>query len=230
MTEAEWLSCADPALMVKFLRSKVNDRKLRLVLVGYCHQVWDLLSEHGRRPLAVAERYADGMATAEELEEAMYMADNAAVDADMWHQQAQDDRWLAGLSAEEDEAVLHEIDYRSRQLHAAMTVHTATFPMSWLRSQDFASLKEAGCKLLRDVVGNPFHSVTCNPAWLVWNNGMVRLIAQTIYDQRAFDRMPILADALEDAGCNNADILNHCRQPGVHVRGCWVVDLLLGKE
>jgi hypothetical protein len=55
-------------------------------------------------------------------------------------------------------------------------------------------------------------------------------IARAIYDGRAFERMPILADALEDAGCGDADILRHCREPGEHVRGCWVVDLLLGKS
>ena len=64
---------------------------------------------------------------------------------------------------------------------------------------------------------------------VAWNDGTVRKIAQAIYDERAFDRLPILADALEDAGCDNADILNHCRNGGEHVRGCWVVDLLLGK-
>jgi hypothetical protein len=66
--------------------------------------------------------------------------------------------------------------------------------------------------------------------WLSWNDGIVPKLAQAIYDDRVFDRLPILADALEEAGCTNADILNHCRQPGEHVRGCWVVDLLLGKS
>jgi hypothetical protein len=61
-------------------------------------------------------------------------------------------------------------------------------------------------------------------------NNTVIALAEAIYDERAFDRLPILADALEEAGCTNADILNHCRQPGEHVRGCWVVDLILGKE
>jgi hypothetical protein len=81
--------------------------------------------------------------------------------------------------------------------------------------------------LLRDIVGNPFRPVTLNPAWRTSN---VTGLAQAIYDDRAFDRLPILADALEDAGCDNADILNHCRDGGVHVRGCWVVDLVLGKQ
>jgi hypothetical protein len=80
---------------------------------------------------------------------------------------------------------------------------------------------------LRDVFGNPFRPVTLDPAWRTAN---VVSLARAIYDERAFDRMPILADALEDAGCTSADVLEHCRRPGEHVRGCWVVDLVLGKE
>jgi hypothetical protein len=90
--------------------------------------------------------------------------------------------------------------------------------------------KRIQADLLREVVGNPFRPVTINPAWLTWNDGTVRRIAQTIYDERGFDRMPILADALTDAGCDNEDILNHCRSEGPHVKGCWAVDLILGKE
>jgi hypothetical protein len=73
----------------------------------------------------------------------------------------------------------------------------------------------------------PPSNLTLNPSWLTLT---VRQLTQAIYDEGAFERLPILADALEDAGCDNADILNHCRQPGEHVRGCWVVDLVLGKE
>ena len=69
-----------------------------------------------------------------------------------------------------------------------------------------------------------------DPSWLAWNDGAIRKMAQAIYDARAFDRLPLLADALEDAGCTDAAILSHCREPGEHVRGCWVVDLLLGKS
>jgi hypothetical protein len=76
----------------------------------------------------------------------------------------------------------------------------------------------------------PFRPVAINPAWLAWNDGTVQKIAQAIYDERDFDRMPILADALEEAGCTNQDILDHCRSGGEHVRGCWVIDLVLGKS
>jgi hypothetical protein len=84
--------------------------------------------------------------------------------------------------------------------------------------------------LLRDIFGNPFRPATLDPAWLRWNDDAIPKLAQAIYDERSFDRLPVLADALEDAGCTDAEILKHCRQPGPHVRGCWVVDLLLGKE
>jgi hypothetical protein len=86
------------------------------------------------------------------------------------------------------------------------------------------------CDLIRDILGYPYRPVTIIPSWLCWNDGTVVKIAQSIYDERRFEDLPILADALEDAGCDNEDILAPCRQSDAHVRGCWVVDLILGKE
>ena len=106
----------------------------------------------------------------------------------------------------------------------------ASFELGW---DDFVSFpgwvaeRKAQASLLRDISGNPFRPVTIDRAW---RTATAVAIAQAIYDERAFDRLPVLADALEDAGCDNADLLGHCRSPGPHVRGCWVVDLLLGKE
>jgi hypothetical protein len=82
---------------------------------------------------------------------------------------------------------------------------------------------------LHDIFGNPFRPVTIAPALLRWNDRTLVSLAQSIYDDRAFDRLPILADALTDAGCDDERILAHCRSEGPHVRGCWVVDLILGK-
>jgi hypothetical protein len=82
--------------------------------------------------------------------------------------------------------------------------------------------------LLRDIFGNPFRPAIINPTWLTWHDGLLVSMAQKMYDCREFLGMPILADALEEAGCTDADILSHCREPGPHVRGCHVVDLLLG--
>jgi hypothetical protein len=83
------------------------------------------------------------------------------------------------------------------------------------------------CALVRDIFGNPFRPVTLDPSW---RTATVTSLGQAIYDQHAFDRMPILADALEDAGCTNQDILAHCRHPGEHCRGCWAVDVILGRS
>ena len=83
---------------------------------------------------------------------------------------------------------------------------------------------------LRDVFGNPFRPVRVAPAWLAWSGGTVPKLAQAIHEERAFDRLPILADALEEAGCTDADLLALCRGSRPHVRGCWAIDLILGKQ
>ncbi|MCE9561748.1 MAG: hypothetical protein K8U57_06795 [Planctomycetes bacterium] len=83
------------------------------------------------------------------------------------------------------------------------------------------------CNLVRDVVGNPYHPIARGPSWLT---STVVALAEGIYQERAFDQMPILADALQDADCDNTVILNHCRDEKLtHVRGCWALDLVLGK-
>ena len=82
--------------------------------------------------------------------------------------------------------------------------------------------------LLRDIVGNPFRPATFDPAW---RTSTVVALARQMYDSRDFTAMPILADALQDAGCTSDAILGHCRDAhATHVRGCWVVDLVLGKS
>jgi hypothetical protein len=86
----------------------------------------------------------------------------------------------------------------------------------------------AHCDIIRDIFGNPFRPVIIDSSWLTWNGGTIRQLAESIYTERAFDRIPILADALEDANCTDTAILYHLRGPGPHIRGCWVVDLLLG--
>jgi hypothetical protein len=109
---------------------------------------------------------------------------------------------------------------------ARWTTLIGRYPPTTAAAADRNSL----CALLRDLFGNPFRPLSCQPDWLRWHEGLVAELADAIYAERAFDRLPIVADALEDAGCTDAAILDHCRAPGPHVRGCWVVDLLLGKE
>jgi hypothetical protein len=85
-------------------------------------------------------------------------------------------------------------------------------------------------ELIRCLFGNPFNSRSLDNVWLMWNCGTVPKLTQAIYDDRRFSDLPILADALEEASCTDADVLSHCRSEGPHVRGCWVIDLLLGKD
>ncbi len=87
------------------------------------------------------------------------------------------------------------------------------------------------CRLLREFFGNPFRPAPAiDPSWLAWNGRLVSRLAHDAYDRRRFEELPVLADALEEAGCDEADLLGHLRGPGPHARGCWALDLLLGKS
>ena len=115
---------------------------------------------------------------------------------------------------------------------AATSADEAALMVGEARADEFDSAayedeQTIQARLLHDIFGNPFRPVTLNPPRLT---PKLMTLAQAIYLDRAFDMMPILADALEKTGCDNQDILSHCRGPGPHVKGCWVVDLVLGKE
>jgi hypothetical protein len=132
--------------------------------------------------------------------------------------------------------------FPERAAWGAMLAVTPAIELGPLHSTDgFQEGYLAGARLvqaafLRDLFGNPFRMVSINPVWLLrgsgrpWERGPVAELAQTIYDKRAFERLPVLADALEEAGCCDEDILRHLRNTEPHVRGCWVIDLLLGKS
>jgi hypothetical protein len=227
MTEAEWLDCCtNPAGMLDCLRGKTSDRKLRLFAVACCRSVFPLLVKLRREieeAIAIAEKFADGLATEAELS-GIYRdnipwdyEDSAAIQA--CNPEA---NWAARNSTRESSMV-------------ALKAWVRSHPQYRRRSKEARGGKQAESAtqtaLLRCIFGNPFRSPpSLDPAWLIWNGGVVEKVAERIYDERGFDHLSILADALEEAGCTDADILNHCRQPGEHVRGCWVVDLLLGKS
>ena len=112
---------------------------------------------------------------------------------------------------------------------ASVAAWTAMNRVSFVKSRDGTRSQERfyQCNLLRDIFGNPFQPITLDPVCVT---STVQQLANSIYQDRAFDRMPILGDALEEAGCDNAAILEHCPSGNEHVRGCWVLDLVLGKE
>jgi hypothetical protein len=213
MTETEWLVCTDPQLMVGFLTDGAgSDRKLRLFGCACCRHVWDWLTENCfRDAVEVAERFADGQASSKELAVAKRIS-GAALERN----------GLAGVTGPRYCAL-------GSAWSCTRNPQTAALYPLWVFNDGAQRSWEV--LLLRDIFGNPFRPIpSVPPVWLAWNDSTIQKLAQTIYDEHAFDRLPILADALEEAGCTNADILNHCRQPGEHVRGCWVIDLILGKE
>jgi len=205
MTEAEWLKCTDPQPMLAFLRGKVSDRKLRLFAVACSRRMWDWIDVLGRAAVEAAEDFADGLAGPDELRAARLACQGTGGQS----------AWYAAAS---NSAIAARNAARSAQAGVANNAP--------LGSETAELLAQA--RLLRDIFGDPFRSLSLDPK--PWLTPKVIELAQAIYDDRAFDRMPALADAIHKAGCDDSDILAHCRGPGPHVRGCWVVDMILGKE
>jgi hypothetical protein len=221
MTEEQWLAGADPKPMLEYLRGKVSDRKLRLfAAAGYrlCYGPDLTYSATAQRAVEVAERFADGLAGREELSQSSRAASDAvwySLDAVFGHTRASEVEGAAAQVAGEPAG-------------AAQAIPVARY------NPNYGELTAAQAGLLRDIVGGPFRPVTTSPAW---RTAQVMALARVAYDQRELPsgtldvaRLGVLADALEEAGCDQADLLGHLRGPGPHVRGCWALDLLLGKE
>jgi hypothetical protein len=211
MTEAEWLAEPHPTQQLWKLRGLLRSRQFRLFACACCRRIWDKLDEPGRRAVEVAERFADRRATARELAEARPPLGQMSV----WSPP----RCACGPTAQ---------IIRCAQEAAGFALSGEWFGLANWR-EVVVQARQAQNALLRDIAGNPFRRPALSPAWLHAQDGAAVKLAEAIYEERAFDRLPILADALEEAGCTDADILTHCRGGGEHVRGCWVVDLLRQK-
>jgi hypothetical protein len=216
--EARWLTEYDPELMLKFVRGKISERKLRLFAVACCRRIWHLLpAGPAREAVEMAEQYADGLATGARLKEARLAAGRCSA--------------VVARNASRDEAgtAAKTTSWAARVLAQDTAYEAAGQPdvHEW-EDHTWDNESYAQGALLRDVV-NPFHAPALEAALLRWQDGTIPGLAQAIYDERAFDRLPILADALEEAGCTDRVLLDHCRGPGPHVRGCWAVDAILGK-
>lgn len=219
MTEAEWLTCTDPMPMLTFLKDRADKRRCLLFACACERRLWGH-PDCEREKVEVTESYADGQATAAEVLAALEhigsehytLGDVTDMDPVAW----------ANDESERSAEYAANIEQRGPR--------TSTLGNIQAWDDSYATERNAHATLLREIFGNPFRPAGVKPSWLTWNDGIVVKLAQSIYDERAFDRMPILADALEDANCDNAEFLGHCRQPGPHVRGCWALDLLLGRS
>jgi hypothetical protein len=211
MTEAEWQVATDPRPMLEFLRGKASDRQLRLFACAYCRAVRDSLHLLPGTAVAVAERYADGVASDDDLA-------SERQGAPFPNEYAE---WVVGTSAYD--GAWHAVDWltNARDLMKSDPDAIRHFPIP------LDAIVGRSVHLLRDIFGpQPFRCISIAPKLLAWNDGAVGRIAGGIYQDRTFELLPKLADALEDAGCTDAELLGHLRSPGPHVRGCWAVDLV----
>jgi hypothetical protein len=220
VTEAEWLRRDEPAEMLSFLRERLAGRedarrKIRLWAAACCRQVWHRVKKARSRKLVEAsERYADGEVDFRDLK-AAWDAHGYVVGPRAWgiriaRSAAHRDIWQGALET------------------------WAALSLSGIDGGPESALEDrVQAGLFREVFGNPFRRVMVAPAW---RTPTVAALARGAYDERLLPsgelgphRLAVLADALEEAGCTDADLLGHLRGPGPHVRGCWAVDLLLGQ-
>jgi hypothetical protein len=198
---------------------------LRLLACACCRQVWDLLrAPDSRRAVEVAERYADGAASAVELGRARANAIKAADSGE--HQAAWAAYWAATTKASGPlwNAFAAAGGAMTRRAAAGFAYDHAA---AWDASQAMGNRDQVA--LIHEVVGNPFHPALPRAEWLTWGNGTIPAMARAIYEERAFHLLPILGDALEEAGCADPRWLEHSRDPrGQHVPGCWLLDALAG--
>jgi hypothetical protein len=234
--------------MLAFIREQGSDRKRRLFGCACCRRTWHLLKdERGRLALDIIERYSDGLANEKELAQAVELAKQVHEEtAGSAHEAAEKREDFVMVEQLSDEAEATDAIVSVAKMYieaAAIATRCALMPGYAQFSHHGHSEPQAVVEnvyhweheqqsiLLRDIFG-PLHfrSIFVDPAWLIWNDGIIPRLAQLIYDDRRFEDTPILADALLDAGCHDETLLAHCRTGGPHVRGCWVLDLILGKE
>jgi hypothetical protein len=232
MTEAQWRTGTDLKKMLKYLRRRASERKRRLFAVACCRRVLHLIpiqlylipDQQAAEALTTVERYADGLVGSTELiraEEHAYEIFSQAKDAGSESSRLVADALYGATCGDVGWDIA---EYAATNAAAGVG---ATAPRAQRKADQ---TKETATQLgtLREIFGNPFRPITVDPGWLTSD---VLALARGIYEERAFDRMPILADALQEAGCDSDDILNHLRDPNAtHVRGCWAIDLVLGKE
>jgi len=211
--------------MLPVLRGQATDRKYRLFAIACCRQIKPLFTdERTRRALEVCERFVEGLADLETLQKAFDGA-LAVYDENPDDSQGVESSALAMASTcwtndEKRETSLIDV--------VDNTIGVACFFFPWKNAKQIQ--RRRVCRLLREIFGNPFCPVSLSAGLLAWKEATVPRMAQAIYNEHAFELLPILGDAMEEAGCTDELILGHCRGPGEHFRGCWLVDAILGNN
>jgi hypothetical protein len=203
VSEGGWLACGDPRPMLAFLRGKVSDRKLRLfscAAARLCGYYRLVERPPDLEAIRRVEEWAGGGCQAG-------LADVEAI------AQTAGAKWASGPDP-----------FAGAENHAS-AAHAEPGQLT------------SYCSRVRCIFGNPFRPSSINPTWLAWDGGTVVKLAEAAYEQRAeprglldATRLSVLADALEDAGCTDSELVSHLRSPEPHVRGCWAVDLVRGRS
>ena len=260
MTESCWLESVHPKQMLEFLDRRMTQRQTRLLAAAFCRHIEDLITpERGKRLLVEGQRFgvfygefrpgppdcllravedvercADGLISVDVLAPANVLADRLSAVGGFYFD-CYVESWgpvdydliatCEAATAVHDASSVH-LHLERVATHASRAVYYSSGGTE--EKQGDASEDMAQCGLIRELIPFPKRQVAFTPAW---RTSDVMPLARGIYDERAFDRMPILADALQDSGCDSDDILNHLRDPhATHVRGCWALDLVLSKE
>ena len=223
MTEAEWLACGDPQPLIESLSCSISERKVRLFALACCRRVGHLfLGRHSWSAIEVGERAADGLASDTEREAAEAAAFQTFLDA-----RVHGDGSASHLAASAVWGAASRDTSATFEKGLIGYAHTVAIQAADATDQQVEE-RRTQTTMLRDIFGNPFRPVAFDPAW---RTDTAVSLARGMYDSREFGAMPILADALQDAGCEDEQVLTHCRDANqVHVRGCWVCDLVLGKS
>jgi hypothetical protein len=227
MSEAKWLAATSVIGLDLWRSAKQQHRKWRLFGVACCRRAMTVANEPRLEPLAVAaEQFADGEITWEDVKRVRKLLPlvNKEVGDPFGPKEPLKDT-LHGLDKVTSNKPVESLGADQPCYFAfAALARKSTSTEAW--TQAAKAEEKVQLELARCIFGNPFRPVEFDT---LWRSETVLALATGIYTERAFDRLPILADALEEAGCDHSDILTHCRGPGPHSRGCWVVDLVLKK-
>ena len=211
--EEHWLNCRKPERMIEFLGERGSSRRWHLFACACCWRILPLLTDdRSLHAVGVAERLAEGQVEPSAVRDAREMAELARIEA-----------WQAFYRP----GVQHNLSAL-----AAASCCLGSPRQTWKHAADATPAggleeRRSQCQLLRELFGNPFRPFVFDPGW---NTPAVASIAAQIYEREAWEDMPVLGDALEDAGCGHEEALRHCRGKDVHMRGCWVLDEILGKK
>jgi hypothetical protein len=253
LTEEQWLNERSPDKLLRYVLqhrriTKVpgGRRQLWLFKIACCRLIWDQITdERSRHAVEVCEHCIEGEARRADL----VAATKAAIDADRETELRVRNAAREGNRVAKVVAYLNNCAtsaarwtaYTGLSSHVLSIVTTVTGAVFGSRDLDLSRSRDdcipAGARasriqadLARCIFGNPFRPTVIYEAWIATKGSTVARMARAIYDERAFDRLPVLSDALEEAGCTDAAILKHCREDRHHARGCRVVDALLARR